>query len=613
MCGIGGCIGAEASSILVRKMSELTRHRGPDDYGEYSAAGVSLFSNRLSIIDIEGGRQPILNEDESLVIVFNGEIYNFMELRQSLELQGHKFTTRTDTEVILHGFEQHGTRIFSMLDGMFAIALWDTKKKRLLLARDRAGIKPLYYAKSRNGDLIFCSEIKGLLVHEDIPARVNTEGLYFLVSLYYIPFEMTLFEGVSKIPPGHYFDSETNSVYRYWTPPSLMEGLCPSADQVRNAVEESVRRQLVSDVKVGSFLSGGLDTSSIVAFASKHYSHVLKTFCMGFGHEDDELLDAQVVADHFGTDHHSFIISDRDTLNLYPRMIWHSEQPKLNTYSWFVNEYASKFVKVCLSGLGGDELFFGYPTSSRFDAFQKVQRLANMPGAFVLSRFTTGKKRKILSNIRNRSLTYLTTVSPVLGHLDKDIFSYPIETMRKNLVERIDKSYFQNNNEFVQQVVYAEFGTKLPDDFLSIDDSMSMAHSMENRVPFLDNQLLDLMLPTSYKFNYFEGTGKALLRKAMAGILPDACFRKAKQGFSLDVRKWWDGELGEQIRNTISESPVIKTYFNVARLRNLIPNAKESYSKVSLLWQLYAFDIWHGLFIESRKESIASAGPRNNM
>lgn len=606
MCGIGGCLGVEATSGLVRKMSALIKHRGPDDYGEYVDKGVALFSNRLSIIDLEGGHQPIFNEDESMVIVFNGEIYNFPELRAGLEQNGHRFRTRTDTEVVLHGFEQYGTQIFAMLDGMFAIALWDIKKERLILARDRVGVKPLFYTRARNGDLVFCSEVKGTLAHDSIVASVNPEGLYFLVALYYIPFEQTLFSGVFKVPPGHYFDSDTGSTSSYWVPPLVKQDFSPEVKTVREALEQSVKRQLVSDVEVGSFLSGGLDTSSIVAFASKHYPHKLKTFCMGFGHQDDELDAAKLVADHFGTEHYGFTITDKATLDLYPEMIWHSEQPKLNTYSWFVNQFARKYVKVCLSGLGGDELFFGYPTSSRFVAFDRAQRLMKIPGASLLSAFASGKRKQVLSNVKNRAATYITTVSPSFGSLDRYIYANPVTRYKENLESQVDKSFFQNNNSFVQQAVYAEFSTKLPDDFLSIDDAMSMAHSLENRVPLLDNQLVDLILPVPYTHNYENGEGKALLRKAMTGILPDECFRKPKQGFSLDVTKWWSGELGTEIKNTISESTVVKQYFDVGALKNLFPFAKDSYSTVSLLWTIYAFHVWNDLFVANGKDRIRS-------
>jgi asparagine synthase (glutamine-hydrolysing) len=604
MCGIGGCIGDQANRELIGEMSALIKHRGPDDHGEFVDKGVALFSNRLSIIDLEGGHQPIFNEKENLLIVFNGEIYNFIELRKDLEVKGHAFKTRSDTEVILHGYEEYGAGIFSLLNGMFAIALWDIGRKRLVLARDRVGIKPLYYAKASNGDLVFCSEIKGILAHNYLKAGVNTEGLYYLMSLYYIPFELTLFQGIQKVPPGHYFESDKGTVTPYWTAPRMKDGFVPDSKTVLDALEQSVKRQLVSDVEVGSFLSGGLDSSTIVCFASKHYSKKLKTFCMGFGHPDDEIESAKRVADYFGTEHFGFTITDSATLEMYPQMIWHSEQPKLNTYSWFVNEFARKYVKVCLSGLGGDELFFGYPTSSRFVAFQKAQSLMKIPGSSLLSALASGKRRQVIANIKKRSTVYLTTVSPIFGSLDKEVFSIPITNYQSDLDKRVSQSFFGNAEDFVQQTFRAEFLTKLPDDFLSIDDSMSMAHSLENRVPLLDNQLLDLMLPVSYKYNYENDVGKALLRKAMKGLLPEECFDKPKQGFSLNVVNWWRGELGQEIRNTISDSRVVDKYFNRKTLLDLFPSASGSYSIVSLLWTVYAFHIWYNVFVDRGKEKM---------
>jgi len=604
MCGIGGCLGENASSDILKKMSRLVKHRGPDDYGEFVDREVALFNNRLSIIDVEGGHQPILGEDGKTIVVCNGEVYNFPEIRRDLELKGHRFRTRTDTEVIVHGYEEYGSSVFSLLNGMFAIAIWDEKRKRLLLARDRVGVKPLYYAEVKGG-VVFCSEVKGILSHAEVNPEVSNYGLYCLMSLNYIPFENTLFKGVFKIPPGHYYDSE-KGIEKYWSPKQVnsdphQEGL------IRKVIEESVQRQIVSDVPVGAFLSGGLDTSTVVAFASKHFRGKLKTFCMGFGHEDDELEDAKLVADHFGTDHYSFTVSDKATLELYPKMIWHSEQPKLNTYGWFVNEFASKHVKVCLSGLGGDELFFGYPTSARFKTFRIAQRLMNAPFASLAKYLFDGRRRQILSKIKNRSETYLSIISSTYNSEENQVFKFPLDETKsyhQRLTDSMQRSFFESNSDFVQQSVNAEFFTKMPDDYLSVEDSMSMAHSLETRVPLLDNELVDLMLPTPYNYNYVNGVGKALLRKAMAEILPKRCFEKPKQGFSLNIQQWWKSELGEEIRRVLPESASLKEYFDVERLKQIIPNAAESYSKVSLLWHVYAFHIWHDLFIERGKENV---------
>ncbi len=598
----------------MKEMSALIKHRGPDDYGEFVDSGIGIFSNRLSIIDLEGGHQPIFNEKGDVAIVFNGEIYNFPELKQNLEAKGHKFKTRSDTEVILHGFEEYGKNIFAMLDGMFAIALWDVSARRLVLARDRVGIKPLYYATASNGDLVFCSEVKGILAHPEISARVNSRALYDLMALYYIPFGLTLFEGIFRLPQGHYYDSKSGSVTSFWSPPEIKKNFAPTVESVRSALERSIKRQLISDVEVGSFLSGGLDTSTIVAFASKYYSGKLKTFCMGFGHADDEIQDARKVAEFFGTDHHDLIISDRSSLELYPRMVWHSEEPRFNTYSWFVNEYASKFVKVCLSGLGGDEIFFGYPTTSRFTAFQRMQSIMKIPGTSYLSALTSGKRKVLLSVAGNRAAAYLTVISPVYGQGEvRKIFAMPAEPDERALEDRMETSYFSNSKteNFIQQTVRAEFGTKLADHFLLIDDAMSMAHSLENRVPLLDNELIDLMLPVPYKYNYNGSEGKLLLRKAMAGILPQQCFSKPKQGFSLDILRWWKGELRETISNTIDRSEAVRKYFNVEVLRSLEPRAAESYGLASLLWHVFAFDIWHELFIENGPENLRAHGPKS--
>jgi asparagine synthase (glutamine-hydrolysing) len=283
-------------------------------------------------------------------------------------------------------------------------------------------------------------------------------------------------------------------------------------------------------------------------------------------------------------------------------MIWHSEQPKLNTYSWFVNELASNYVKVCLSGLGGDELFFGYATSSRYENFRNAQKLMKLPAASIVGKFVGGRKSQVISNVKNRAATYLSTISPIYGEESK-YFAIPADGYRKNLTERIEKKYFASKSDFLQQAFDAELETKLPDDFLSIDDTMSMAHSLENRVPLLDNTLIDLIRPVPYRYNYVNGQGKYLLRQAMKGILPESVFSKPKQGFSLDIVKWWHSELGEEIRRTISDSKVVKKYFAIDTINETIAQAKNSYSKVSLLSHVYSFHVWHEIFVQGKRPS----------
>ena len=360
-------------------MIEIIHHRGPDDTGFYVDSNIGLANARLSIIDIEGGHQPIQNEDGTVHVTYNGEIYNYRQLRQELEVQGHSFRTKSDTEVIVHGYEEYGEGFLGKLNGMFAIALWDSKLRKLILARDRMGIKPLYYT-IRKGTLLFASEIKAIL---QLPTSrtVSLESLHDVLNLGYIPGKGTLIEGISKLPPSSFlvFQNGIPRIETYWEPPSLD----PTTDEdklvseLQSALEESIRDQLVADVPVGCFLSGGLDTSTIVAYASKASNQPLKTFCMGFGEETDEFQDARFIAERFGTDHHELTVDSSQAMKLYPKMIWHMEAPKYNLYPWFVCELVRKYVTVCLSGNGGDEVFGGY--YARYQNALRIQKLTKNP------------------------------------------------------------------------------------------------------------------------------------------------------------------------------------------------------------------------------------------
>jgi asparagine synthase (glutamine-hydrolysing) len=597
-------------------MIEALKHRGPDDAGFFLDEGIGLGNARLSIIDIEGGHQPIHNEDGTVHVTYNGEIYNFQELRQELESQGHIFSTRSDTEVIVHSYEQYGEAFAQRLNGMFAIALWDSRHKKLILARDRMGIKPLHYT-IQNDVLLFASEIKAIL-QAPIRREVNLESLYEILNLGYIPGKETLIDGVYKLPPSSLLIcvNGMQRVERYWDIPGIDRGIKEDdvVERLRKVLEEAVRDQLVADVPLGSFLSGGLDTSTIVAYGAKVSKLPLKTFCMGFGEETDEFRDARLVADRFGTDHHELVVDSSQGMKLYPKMIWHMEAPKYNLYPWFVCELVRHHVKVCLSGNGGDEIFGGY--YARYRNALRIETLAKNPMSPLLrgvGSVLQGFSDNIRTQNRLRVLTYLhdpPAAYLVLAGAFPSSFNRGLFRNGKHFEDlRTHYRRFFTDVDFLQGLINTELRTKLVDDLLSVDDTMSMAHSLELRVPLLDNRIVDLMAPIPWEMKYGPNTyGKRLLRKAVQEILPEESLRKPKWGFSVNVYSWYRGELGELVRQIIPESDVLRKYFSQSAIRKLVarPTSPRDRRYYILLWQLLGFHFWHKIFIESERPGTVS-------
>ncbi len=597
-------------------MIEVLHHRGPDDTGFYLDTTVGLANARLSIIDIEGGHQPIHNENGTVHVTYNGEIYNYRQLRHELQQLGHEFRTQSDTEVIVHGYEQYGESFVNKLNGMFAIALWDSTKKKLILARDRMGIKPLYYLV-RGEVLLFASEMKAIL-QAPIERTVDRQSLYTILNLGYLPGNRTLLQGVRKLPPSSYLVYQNNSVMieSYWAIPpvdvSANEGQL--LEKLETVLEESVRDQLVADVPVGCFLSGGLDTSVLVAYAAKASREPLKTFCMGFGEETDEFKDAKLIAEHFGTDHHEITVDSSQAMKLYPKMIWHMESPKYNLYPWFVCELVHKYVKVCLSGNGGDEVFGGY--YARYQNALRIQELARkgiagalkMPSRFlqaISQSMRTQNRFRVLQALGDNAAEYLILAGAFPDSFNAKLFKG--EDSVPNLREHY--APFFEGVDFVQGVMNAELRTKLVDDLLSVDDSMSMASSLELRVPLLDNRIVDLMTATPWTLKFSPGThGKLMLRKVVQKVLPAESMRKPKWGFSVNVQAWYNGELGELIRQILPESDVVSRYFKQKTVHNIIDGTTrrvEDRRLQVLLWQLLGFHFWHKIFIESEHVDAA--------
>ena len=599
-------------------MIYVLRHRGPDDTGFYLDQDIGLANARLSIIDIEGGHQPIQNEDGTVHVTYNGEIYNYRQLRHELEAHGHNFRTKSDTEVIVHSYEQYGEDFVKKLNGMFAIALWDSKQRKLILARDRMGIKPLYYTIQKS-TLLFASEMKAIL-QTPLSRVVNLESLYCVLNLGYIPGKGTLIEGIYKLPPSSFLAYHEGSVRteNYWQIPcpTPTTGADELVGKLRSALEESIRDQLVADVPVGCFLSGGLDTSTIIAYASKASSQPLKTFCMGFGEETDEFADARFIAERFGTDHHELTIDSSQAMKLYPKMIWHMEAPKYNLYPWFVCELVRKYVTVCLSGNGGDEVFAGYYT--RYQNALRIQRLTKKPFSYLLKilggalqslpkNMKSKNRLRVLKSLGDNTSEYLILAGVLPDSFNREFFrdgASSVEDMRNQYAP------FFEGTDFLQGLINVELRTKLVEDLLAVDDTMSMAHSLELRVPLQDNRIVDLMAAVPWRMKYATGThGKLLLRKAVRDMLPEQVLRKPKWGFSVNVQAWFRGEVGELVRQILPESEVVQRYFRADRVRKLIAStssSEENRRQQVLLWQLLGFHFWHRIFIDSDRVNGAS-------
>lgn len=634
MCGICGSFGPELDPPL-DQMGSCQRHRGPESTGTYTDDLVALSNQRLRVIDVEGGDQPIYNEDGDVVVVYNGEIYNFKSLRQELRAAGHTFTTNTDTEVIVHGYEEYGTALFERLNGMFAAAVYDATDQRLLLVRDRAGIKPLHVAHV-DGGIAFASEPKTLLQSGLVEPAVDTDALRYFLQLRYSPSHTTLFDGIDTVQPGTYldiqFDQEgvTRTTETYWTVEMTPE--TPPEDPVaavRETLRSAVSRQLVSDVPVGFYLSGGLDTSSVVAMASELSDEPIHTFCMGFDDDEwDERADARAVADHFETIHHEITIED-EFMQDFPEMIWHADEPKRNLYPYYVAEEMADHVTVSLGGLGADELFAGYVY--RFTRLQELEELRgveatntkgsmqSMAATLIENQLSSGTLQEdtileelgVMRHLDDPSQLYvLLNSSDVLG----DIETYETRVFGDALASDSDPAdviqsrWSSEETSLCEQALEWDFTVKLPDDFLLVEDRMSMAHSLESRVPFLDNELIDLAfsIPFSRKF---AGTGqstpgrdvgKKILREAMADLLPETVFTKDKQGFTMPTHEFVRTELLEYAERILDNPTIVSDgLVQESYIETLLAEGpqRELTHHHKLLWKLVALEIWYQMYI----------------
>jgi asparagine synthase (glutamine-hydrolysing) len=637
MCGIAGFVDAdhharaaalpprlESEFALVHRMCDAIRHRGPDDEGIHVEPGIGLGMRRLSIIDLQGGRQPIHNESHGVWVVFNGEIYNYRELRAELETAGHRFATASDTETIVHAYEQWGEDAFRRLRGMFGIALWDRPRRTLLLARDRAGIKPLHYAE-RNGRLYFASEIKSLLVAGAVDRRLNPSALDHFLAFLYTPRDASMFECVEKLPPGHFLRWRDGraEVQQYWeiAAAETFAGSERDAAEALGAVlQDAVRCHLMSDVPLGAFLSGGVDSSAVVALMSQESSTPVKTFSIGFEEPRfNELEHARVVARRFGTDHHEFIVRP-DGLAILESLIAHFDEPFADSSAiptWYVSEMARRHVTVVLSGDGGDELFGGYDQYLEHPRVQRFDRI-RLPGlraaaAAVWPRLPHGARgknflRHVAQGAKGRHLDAMAYF-----HADERQALYTAD-MRRLVAYEAEAAlgrHFDRFSHLPRQsaMMKFDFETYLPEDVLTKVDRMSMAHSIESRVPLLDNHVIEFAASLPSRFKISGGRRKHVLKEALRSLLPSSILDRRKQGFGVPLGVWFRGGLTDLFSDVLS-GPAVRQrgYFDPRFIDRLLREHLAGQRDHTLrLWQLLVFELWHRQYLDRADVQAASA------
>lgn len=592
-------------------------HRGPDDEGVYIGAGASvgLAMRRLSIIDLATGHQPVRNESGSIWLVLNGEIYNYMELRRSLEQRGHTFYTDTDTEVIVHLYEEYGEDCVNRLRGMFAFALWDTRTKTLFLARDRLGIKPLYYVQV-GGRFAFASELKVLLQLPEVERSLNWQAVNHLFTFGTTPASESIVAGVHKLEAGHTLTLSPGSgprLRQYWDvrfEPEYGRSEQYFIERLRELFEESVRLHLVSDVSVGAFLSGGIDSSSVVATMAQLAGRPVKTFSIGFHEQDhDETHYARSVAQRFGTDHHELVL-EPDITGLIDDLAWYLDEPfgdpsAIPTY--MVSRLAAEHVTVVLSGDGGDELFAGYDKYCVENRERRYERLATpVRSVFgvVSAAMPEGAKGK--NSLRHYSLT------GTARYLDAQMLFQVDQQRRLFRPEALE--HFRNdtwhdaaavlktaNSDWLSSIQYADLKRYLPLDILTKVDRMSMAHSIETRVPILDHKLVEFAASVPPELKLRDGTTKYLFKQAMRGILPDMVIDRPKQGFAVPLGHWFRGRLSGFIReHLLSARCQQRGIFNSAYLERLFGLHENGRPLDLQLWTLLSFELWCRTFLDDR-------------
>jgi asparagine synthase (glutamine-hydrolysing) len=636
MCGIVGIVslepGSEIDESVVSAMNESIFHRGPDSSGRFLEPGrVALAMRRLAIIDVAGGDQPISNEDGTVNVVFNGEIYNFELLKHELEAKGHVFKTHSDTEVLVHGYEQWGDAFVERLRGMFGFALWDSRRERLVLGRDRAGIKQLFYAV-RDGQLIWGSEPKAVLHHPRFERRLRPASVNHFLTFLYVPEPMTLFEGLEELRAAHILIVERGEVRvrRYWDLAYDVDesmGIDEAAERLREKLDEAVRIRMIADVPLGAFLSGGIDSAAVVALMARHSELPVNTFCMGYatgGDAFDERVHARSIAERYATRHREFAIAP-DLTQLAPALVRAFDAPSGDSTAiptWSLCEATRRHVTVALSGLGGDELAGGY---ERYRGALLGQRLKWIPRWLM-----SGLMQPIIESLPDsksglqwiqRAKRFVRVAKLPFDELYFELISQLGRAQREALLTRgmreaidLDEpwNHYQGIVERVatadplHRALYADLRLYLPGDLLTLADRVSMAHSLEVRVPFLDHELLELAarIPARHKISGLER--KYVLKRAVRDLLPDDFFTRRKMGFSAPTAVWFREGLRDFVEDTLDEKAIVEAgVFEPGAVRRILDDHQSRRANHdNAIWALLTFAIWH-------REYISTAGWRD--
>lgn len=628
MCGICGIVYCDREQQvepgLLKNMCDTIAHRGPDDEGYFAHQHVGLGMRRLSIIDLSTGKQPISNEDGKIWIVFNGEIYNHKSLRNELERHGHQFKTQTDTEAIVHAYEEFGENCVQKLNGMFAFAIWDQHKNQLFLARDRVGIKPLYYYFDKKR-LIFGSELKSILQADDIPRRIDLQALDNFLTLEYIPAPLSIFQDIRKLAPGHTLTFRNNDIWirNYWDVELKTNGAEPGElkTNLRDLLQDAVKIRLMSDVPLGAFLSGGIDSSTIVAMMAQVMDQPVKTFSIGF--EDstyNELEYARLIAKTFKTDHHEFIIKP-DAVELSDTLLKFLDEP-FGDFSIFptylVSKMAREYVTVVLSGDGGDELFAGYDTYIADKIAKKYYSrlplgLRNGVLTKILDMIPPQSKKKGLINRAKRFVEGMKLPED-LHHTRWMIFLQEAEKellysrdMKSGILEgdsyKFIRNYFSNvaynGSDEINKQMYVDIKTYLVDDILVKVDRMSMATSLEARVPFLDYRFVEFAATIPGKYKLQGKKTKVILKQAMEDLLPHEILYRGKEGFSIPIKNWLKKELKPLMMDTLAPDKIKREgFFDSEYIDKLVKeHLKGAENHSHRLWALIIFGRWYDLYM----------------
>jgi asparagine synthase (glutamine-hydrolysing) len=627
MCGIAGIIrwdGRPVAESEVRTMCRAMAHRGPDEEGIYLGVGVGLGMRRLSIIDVDNGQQPVPNEDRSVWVVFNGEIYNYRELRRELEQRGHTFRTSSDTETIVHLYEDLGPRCVDRLRGMFALAIWDEPRRQVLLARDRLGIKPLYYAE-RDGELVFASELKPILQLPHIDRSLNWEAVGHLFTFLATSPAQSIADGVKKLEPARLAIARSGSslhTERYWDvtfEPDERATEAELVERLRELLIESVALHQVSDVPVGAFLSGGIDSSAVVATMSRMNAHPIKTFSVGFREAGfDELGYARRVATLNGTDHHDLVL-EPDVVPMVEDLAWFLDEPFGDTSAiptYMVSKLAAEHVKVVLTGDGGDEIFGGYDKylkEARERTYDRVPASIRKAAAAVGDVMPEGMRgRRFLRHLAFAgSERYLD--AQALFHVDemRKLFR-PDAFAQLSQFDQLaaSRSHLAGEHDWISAVQYGDLQTYLPLDVLTKVDRMTMAHSVEARPPLLDHRLVEFAATIPAHFRLRDGTTKYLFKQAMRGILPDEIIDRPKRGFAVPLAQWFRGPLAGFARDVLlSDSCRQRGLLNTDYIERLLQLHQRGRNLDLELWTTLSFELWCRRFLDRRMEQPVSSRP----